>query len=121
MLEDFKRALTRVQSDYQFYIDCQTQPAFALAGYDLSADERSTLSDPVKLAEVLKGGVVSGLRGITVTISGKHDWVNRAASMTATEETDREAKVVREVEAITQANTDEDRTEAAVRLMEQIG
>jgi hypothetical protein len=121
VLEDFKQALARVQSDYQFYIECQTRPAVALAGYDLSADERSTLSDPDKLAEVLKGGVVSGLRGITVTISGKHDWINRAAAMSATDEADRGAKVAREVEAIKGASTGEERTEAAFRLMEQIG
>jgi hypothetical protein len=36
VLEDFKRALARAQSDYGFYIDCQTNTAVALAGYDLS-------------------------------------------------------------------------------------
>ena len=72
MLEDFKRALARVQSDYGFYIGCQTNPAVALAGYDLSADERSALTDPEKLADMLKRGDrrSAQLRPITVKISG---------------------------------------------------
>jgi hypothetical protein len=56
-LEDFRRALGRVQSDYGFYVECQANPAVALAGYDLSVDERSTLLDPEKLADVLKRGI----------------------------------------------------------------
>jgi poly-gamma-glutamate capsule biosynthesis protein CapA/YwtB (metallophosphatase superfamily) len=121
-LEDFKRALARVQSDYGFYIDCQASPAVALAGYDLSADERSALTDPKKLADVLRGGIgISPLR-ITVTISGKHDWVNRTRpKKTTMAEVDLDAKVATEVEAIKKAGTDEARTGAAVRLMELIG
>jgi hypothetical protein len=116
--EDFKRALARVQTDYEFYIDCQTNPAVALAGYDLSPDERSTLTDPKKLADML-------IRGISITISGTHDWVNRAApekpQKKATDKADRDAKVAAEVEAIKQAGTDDERTGAVVRLMELIG
>ena len=123
MLEDFKRALARVQSDYGFYIDCQANPALALEGYSLSSDERLALSDPEKLADVLKRGVgISRLRPITVTISGKHDWVNRAAAGDATtEDADRDAMVANEVEAIKRAGTGAERTGAAVRLMELIG
>jgi hypothetical protein len=122
-LDDFKRALARVQSDYGFYIDCQANPALALAGYDLSLDERSALSDPVKLADVLKRGVgISRLRPITVKISGKHDWVNRAVLVDpATENADREAKVGLEVEAIKRASTDDERSDAVVRLMGLVG
>jgi hypothetical protein len=123
VLDDFKRALARVQSDYGFYIDCQANPALALAGYDLSPDERSALSDPVKLADVLKRGVgISRLRPITVKISGKHDWVNRAVLVDpATENADREAKVGLEVEAIKRASTDDERSDAVVRLMGLVG
>jgi hypothetical protein len=123
VLEDFKRALARVQSDYGFYIDCQANPAVALAGYDLSPEERSALSDPEKLADVLKGGVgMNRLRPITVKISGTHDWVNRTRPRkTAMEDVGREAKVVTEVEAIKAASTDEERRGAVLRLMEQIG
>jgi hypothetical protein len=124
VLEDFKRALARVQSDFGFYIDCQANPAVALAGYDLSADERVALSDPEKLADVFKPGVgVLNLRpSITIKISGTHDWVNRAApKKMAMEDADRDRNVVTEVEAIKQASTDEERTGAVVRLMELIG
>ena len=105
MLDDFKRALARVQSDYGFYIDCQANPAVALAGYDLSADERSALSDPVKLAGVLRGGigVEPAPEPITIKISGSHDWVNRArAKKTTMADVDLDAKVATEVEAIRQ-------------------
>jgi hypothetical protein len=123
MLEHFRRALARVQSDYGFYIDCQTNPAAALAGYDLSPGERSALSDPGVLATVLTEGVGTGrLAAIKVTISGKHDWVNRAAPSDAPgDQADRDAMIAVEVEAIRRASTDDERTEAAVRLMELIG
>jgi len=123
VLEDFKRALARVQSDYGFYIDCQMSPALALAGYDLSPDERSALSEPERLAEMLKRGIgVNRLRPITIKISGTHDWVNRAASAEAAiANAEHDAKVAVEVEAIGRAGTDAQRTEATVRLMELIG
>lgn len=124
MLKDFKRALARVQSDYAFYIACQEDPSSALEEYDLSPEERSALSDPEKLAEVLKTGVGAKRRlpSITVKISGTHDWVNRAATKDSVdEEADRDAKVAVEVEAIRQATGEEERTAAVARLMERIG
>jgi hypothetical protein len=123
VLEDFKRALARVQSDYGFYIECQTSPAVALAGYDLSPDERSTLIDPEKLADVLKRGIgVHRLPPITIKICGTHDWINRAAALDgAMDDADRDAKVATEVDAIRRATTRDERTGAAVRLMELIG
>jgi hypothetical protein len=122
-LDDFKRALARVQSDYDFYIGCQTDPAVALAGYSLSPDERLALSDPETLADVLKSGIgISRLRPITIKISGKHDWVNRAATrMDAVDQAEHEAKVGLEVEAIKRASTHEERTGAVVRLMGLVG
>ena len=123
MLEDFKRALARVHGDYAFYIDVQANPAVALAGYELSPEERSILTDPGRLADVLMRGVgIVNLRPITVTISGKHDWVNRTRprKMSVTD-VDHGARVASEVETIKQARTDHERTGAAVRLMELIG
>ena len=123
MLDDFKRVLARVQSDYGFYIDCQANPAVALEGYDLSPDERSTLSDPEKLADMLiRGvGVLDKPQSIKITISGTHDWVNRATpKKSAMEKADRDAKVATEVEAIKRGGTDAERTAAAVRLMELV-
>jgi hypothetical protein len=122
VLNEFKRALARIQSDYGFYIDCQANPAVALAGYDLTADERSVLTNPLKLADLLRGGMGVNPMRITITISGRHDWVNRQPrrknpSVNAVGD----AMVAREVEAIKQANTSEERTEAAVRLMGLIG
>jgi hypothetical protein len=122
MLDDFKHALARVQTDYAFYIDCQTNPAVALAGYDLSPEERSALSDPEKLAGVLKGGI--GIDQLRITISGTHDWVNRTRpkkKKVTMSDVDRDAKVATEVQAIKTARTHEERTGAVLRLMEAIG
>jgi hypothetical protein len=95
----------------------------ALAGYDLSPDERSALVDPEKLAGLLRGGIgVARLPSLTIKISGTHDWVNRTRpKKTLMEADDHDAKVATEVDAITKASTDEERTGAVVRLMELIG
>jgi hypothetical protein len=120
VLQDFKRALARVQSDFGFYIDCQTNPAVALAGYNLTSDERLGLSDPEKLADVLKRAI--GIQAIKITISGTHDWVNRAVhDNPAMADADRDAKVATQIKLIEQASTKEGRTEATLRLMELIG
>ena len=114
MSADFERALARVQTDYEFYIACQTNPAAALVDYELTPDERATLLDPEKLADRLA-------RGIRITISGTHDWVNRAAPKKKTmEKSDRAAKIATEVAAIKQAGTDDERTQAVVRLLELV-
>jgi hypothetical protein len=119
VLEDFKRALARVQSDYGFYVDCQANPAVALAGYDLTADERSTLTDRQKLAEALQGGIGVALRpSLTIKISGSHDWVNRARTTTTKMA---EADLDTEIASIKEARTREERTGATLRLMELIG
>jgi hypothetical protein len=117
--EDFKNALARVQTDYGFYISCQTDPARALSGYDLRPDERSTLMNTEKLADLL-------IQGISITISGTHDWVNRAAPKKTEKETekekdDRDALVASAVQAIKHASTDDERTRAALRLMDLVG
>jgi hypothetical protein len=121
VLMDFKRALARVQTDYGFYVGCQTNPAVTLAGYDLTAEERSALLDPGKLADMLMRGVEAlKLRAaLTITISGTHDWVNSAAAKTPDlSRLDRDSGIATEVEAIKQASEDDERTKAAVRLME---
>ena len=119
MLDDFKSALARVQRDFGFYIGCQTEPAAALAGYQLSPAERRAFADPDALADMLRGGIdVSRLK---ITISGTHDWINRAAVATPAVAADHDAKVAGEVDAIRSAGTDRERRGAAVRLMELIG
>jgi hypothetical protein len=118
-LDDFKSALGRVQRDFGFYIGCQTNPAVALAGYDLTPDERRAFADPERLAGMLRGGIdVSRLK---ITISGTHDWINRAAVATPAVAADHDAKVAGEVDAIRRAGSERERTGAAMRLMELIG
>jgi hypothetical protein len=122
MLGDFARILARVQSDFGFYIRCQTNPDLALEGYSLSPGERETLLDPVKLSAALgETARENGPTGLIITFSGKHDWVNRTKTKTglAGESTAaaRDAQVSREIEAIRQADSDEDRATAAVRLL----
>jgi hypothetical protein len=119
MPESLKAALARVQSDYDFYIGCQTDPDTTLADYDLSPDERAALTDPDKLDDALKRAVEPrNLPSITIKISGTHDWVNRTKKARARVH---EAQIRREVEAIEQARTENERTQATVRLMELIG
>lgn len=112
--DDFTRVLARVQSDYGFYIDCQTDPDAALEGYDVTPDERSQLADPEKLADLL-------VHGVMITISGTHDWVNRAAPTKKSTDTADDASVAADVEAIQQAGSDEERTGAVLRLMGLVG
>ena len=119
MIESFTAALARVQNDFDFYVGCQTDPEATLAEYDLTADERAALTDPDVLADVLKKGLMPRNRpSITVKISGTHDWVN---SIKKPQRKGDEARIQREVQTIRDAVTDEDRTQAAVRLMELIG
>ena len=117
MLDSFKAALARIQSDYEFYIGCQTDPDSTLAGYDLSPQERSSLTDPGQLARVLSEDLrPRNIPSITVKISGRHDWVNRTPKKKALQE-----RVVHEVAAIKAASSDEERTQAALKLIERIG
>jgi hypothetical protein len=117
MLDSFKAALARVQSDYEFYIGCQTDPASTLAGYDLSPEERSALTDPGQLARVLNEDLrPRNIPSITVKISGRHDWVNRTPKTQP-----RQERVVHEVAAIKAASSDKERSQAALKLIERIG
>jgi hypothetical protein len=119
MIESFTAALARVQSDFDFYVACQTDADAALAEYDLSAEERAALTDPDVLADVLKKGLMPRNRpAITVKISGTHDWVNRTKKPPRRLD---QARIQREVQTIGEASTDDDRTQAALRLMELIG
>ena len=128
MLEDFKKALARVQSDYGFYIGCQTNPALALAGYDLSRGRAVGVQRPrdARRHAEARDRRSRNLRPITVKISGKHDWINRAVpvnlEMAAIEKADRDAKVARRGRGDQAgAGTDDERTGATVGLMELIG
>jgi hypothetical protein len=122
MVDDFKQALARVQNDYGFYVECQTDPEAALARYDLTAEERSALTDPERLAEALSGGLGVNPFRITIKISGKHDWVNRAAVADGGKaDAEHDALVGRAVDALRRAATGDERREAAFDLMGLIG
>jgi|SRR3954471_19919154 hypothetical protein len=115
MRKNFKAALARVQSDYGFYIQCQSDPESALAGYSLSPEERATLGDATLLAEFLR----RGSRSISITISGTHDWVNSAAP---DRKKDVDELIAREVESVRQAGDDDEaRAESALRLVQLLG
>ena len=117
MADDFRSALARTQGDYDFYVQCQTDPRTALAGYELTADERATLTDPDRLAESLRpGGILLRLPTITITISGSHDWVNVAAPKRGNTQ-----MVALAVEAVRRASGAKAREESALQLMQAIG
>lgn len=119
MLQDFMRVLARVHSDFGFYVGCQASPEATLGEYSLDVAEREAIARPEKMAELLgeRGGLFA-LPRITITISGKHDWVNRA-QMSADEvnPSERERGIGAQVQAIRDAGSREERREAAVRLM----
>jgi hypothetical protein len=119
VLDDFKRALARVQSDFAFFVDCQVNPAVALAGYDLTVDERLALTDAEKLAEAL----TNGMNKLVITFKGKHDWVNRTKPnkmADGTAHADRRARLIGAARAVKRARTEDERMQAAVTMMELI-
>jgi hypothetical protein len=119
MLDDFKSALARVQSDYDFFIGCQTDSAATLAGYDLDDAEMLALTDPEQLAMVLSEDLRPRNRpSITISISGRHDWVNRSQPK---KPGPAKQRVVQEIASLRSASSDEERNQAALRLIEQIG
>ncbi|KJS58832.1 hypothetical protein [Streptomyces rubellomurinus] len=120
MRRDYDAALARVQSDYAFYIHCQSDPEAALADYELSPEEAATFSDPQLLSDALKKqGEDEGRLAITVKISGTHDWINR--SVPPPEQKDVSALITSEIESVRQAGNDEERREAMLRLVRLIG
>ena len=118
MANDFRSALARTQGDYDFYVQCHTDPRTALAGYELTADERATLTDPDRLAESLRpGGILLRLPTITITISGSHDWVNVSAPKSG----NTSQMVALAAEAVRRATGAKAREESALRLIQAIG
>ena len=118
MLDDVRAVLARVQDDFDFYVGCQTDPDSTLAGYNLTAEERSALSEPDRLDSLLKHDLrPRNIPSITIKISGRHDWVNRAPKKQKTVE----QQVVYEIEAVKTASSEEERNVAALRLIERIG
>jgi hypothetical protein len=122
---ELKRALTRVQTDYSFFIECQTNPDAALADFDLSGAERSILTDPDKLTDmIMRGnGEVTPQAAISVTISGTHDWVNVAPQPDekGLNTAEHHALIAAQIEAVKRAGTDDERKAAVARLVELVG
>ncbi|MET8545642.1 hypothetical protein ABZW03_34150 [Kitasatospora sp. NPDC004799] len=118
MRRDFNSALARVQSDYAFYIHCQSDPEKALADYSLSPEEMAALRDPRRLSEALRDRGGMRLPSITVKISGTHDWVNRSASP---KQQGVSELIVREIASVRGAESDEERRESVLRLVRLIG
>jgi len=118
MKGDFRAALARAQSDYEFYVQLHRDPATALAGWSLDPDERATLLDPQRLAEALQRRRATGRPAITIKISGSHDWVNRAAPQREDEVSE---MVAHEVAAVQRAENEDERRESTLRLIQLIG
>ena len=119
MLQDFMQVLARVHSDFDFYVGCQVNPEATLRGYSLDVAEREAITDPEKMAVLLgeRDGMFR-LPKITITISGKHDWINRTrTSADEVDPSEHERGIGVQVQAIREAGSHEERTEAAVRLM----
>ncbi|MGW6793887.1 hypothetical protein [Streptomyces chartreusis] len=118
MKNGFKAAIARVQHDYAFYIECQADPDTALASYSLSPEEQAIFRDPQRLADALQQG--SSMRSIKVTISGTHDWINRAEAQAPEQEGVTEL-IAHEIESIRLAGNDDERRESTLRLVRLVG
>jgi hypothetical protein len=118
MSHGFKAAIARVQHDYAFYIACQSDPETALASYSLTPEEQATFRDPQRLADALQQG--SSMRSIKITISGTHDWINRAEAQAPKEEVVTEL-IAHEIESIRLAGNDDERRESTLRLVRLVG
>ncbi|MEV7739172.1 hypothetical protein AB0O75_45305 [Streptomyces sp. NPDC088921] len=118
MKRDFKAAIARVQHDYAFYIQCQSDPETALADYSLSLEEQAAFRDPQMLADALQQG--TSMRSIVIKISGTHDWINRAEAQAPKQEVVSEL-IAHEVESIRLAGNDDERRESALRLVRLVG
>ena len=115
-MSDFAAVLNRVQGDYAFFVRVQSDPQSALAEYQqLSADERAALSDPTLLAEALDNALP--LR-ITITVKGKHDWVNRQPKKTTSV---RAELIENAAEIVRIADNGNARRESALRLIQLLG
>jgi hypothetical protein len=111
MPNDVKAALARIQTDYDFYVACQSDPQTALADYELTDEERAAFGDPDRLEDLLKR---APQMIPPITIKGTHDWVNRAAP----EKKDQADELIAdEVESVKHAEDDAERREAALRLL----
>jgi hypothetical protein len=110
--------VARVQSDYDFYVEFQCDPAAALEGWSLNPQERETLLDPVRLADALERRKATMLPPITIKISGSHDWINRAAPRKGKAADD---LVAEEIAAISRAGDDGERKDGTLRLIRLIG
>ena len=121
MVNDFMRALARVQSDFGFYFGCQTNPAAALREYTLNTDECEALRDPEKLRAMLEDSALENKPvKLVISFSGRHDWVNRTKPVVKAnyiDASEHDAQVSHEIKAIRQAATHEERSAAAVRLL----
>ncbi len=119
MQDDFRTALARVQSDYAFYVSVLSDPETALADYSLTTEERLALTDPDRLTDAFtKGNKAFRLPTITITISGSHDWVNRAAPK---KDQPTEQLIAHQVETVKSAVGDEERDRSALRLIQMLG
>jgi hypothetical protein len=114
MGNNFTAVLDRVQRDYDFYVRVQSDPQSALAEYQLNPDERAALTNPNLLADALEQTLA--LR-ITVTIKGRHDWVNRAPKPKPPTPT-RKQLIQHAVELVRAAKDEMNRRDSTLRLIQ---
>jgi hypothetical protein len=112
-LNDF---LSRIQTDYGFYLQFRQAPQEALADYDLSAEQRAGLIESgTELQDHLGRGVFPLTSHQNVVALGSTDpEFNPAAALSQPE-------VQQNISLISGAATHEERLQAILGLIEQIG
>jgi hypothetical protein len=112
-LDDF---LSRIQTDHTFYLLFRQSPEEAMAGYELSTEERATLTEsPERLWDCLgqPNSYWKSSCNYVLLESGELDF-NMAAALG-------DLKVQSAIDEIHNATADRDRLASVLALMEQIG
>jgi hypothetical protein len=115
-MQSLNDLLSRIQTDYAFYVLFKTRPLEALAPYELTAKERATLTESGPQVSAFLGPKMPTLTGTKNFVSlGSTDLeFDPAAAL-------KRPDVQRTVAQICDASTPTDKSAAVLVLMEQIG
>jgi hypothetical protein len=108
--------LSRIQTDYSFYLQFQNSPIAALEPYELSAEERTTLTESGALlsTHLRQGGTTLHTSTNFLPFESADPEFNPEAAL-------KRAEVRQVIAQIRRTNTDVDRLTSVLALMEEIG
>jgi hypothetical protein len=112
-LKDF---LSRIQTDYSFYLQFQDNPQEALASYELTADQRAALTESDAQLSVLLGQSATPLHTTNnfLPLESTEPEFNPAVVL-------KRSEVRKTIEQILSSGAHSDRMRSILALMEEIG